>query len=50
MQYSVSLPRTFKTFGPKPMEKVITFTPKSFANAKCPNSWMKMRMLMKRMK
>ena len=34
MQYSVSFPRTFRSFGPKPMENVSTFTPNSFANAK----------------
>ena len=34
MQYSVSLPRMRKTFGPKPIEKVMTFTPKILANAK----------------
>jgi hypothetical protein len=34
MQYSVSLPRIRTILGPKPIEKVMTFTPKIFANAK----------------
>ena len=34
-------------FGPKPIENVMTFTPKIFANAKCPDSWTKMRTLMR---
>jgi len=38
MQYSVSWPRIRITFGPKPIEKVMTLTPKIFANAKCPLS------------
>ncbi len=50
MQYSVSRPRIFTSFGPKPTEKVSTFTPKIFANAKCPASWMKMSTLTKRTK
>jgi len=41
-QYSVSLPRMRRTFGPKPIEKVSTLTPKILAKAKCPDSWMKM--------
>ena len=44
-QYSVSLPRMRTILGPKPMEKVRTFTPKIFANAKCPDSWMKIELL-----
>ena len=49
-QYSVSLPRMRTIFGPKPIEKVRTFTPKIFANAKCPDSWMKMSELTRRTK
>src|SRR5262245_47334935 len=37
-QYSVSRPCRRSTLGPKPMENVRTFTPKTFANTKCPSS------------
>jgi hypothetical protein len=33
-QYSVSRPRNRSTFGPNPIEKVSTFTPKIFAQTK----------------
>ena len=42
MQYSVSRPRRRTTFGPKPSEKVSTFTPKIFAHTKWPSSCTKM--------
>jgi len=50
MQYSVSPPRSFRIFGPKPRLKVRTFTPKALANRKCPSSWTKMSELTRMMK
>jgi len=49
-QYSVSLPRMRRIFGPKPIENVSTLTPNTFAKAKCPDSWMKMSELTRRTK
>ena len=47
MQYSVSRPRSFSTFGPKPRLKVSTFTPNALAKAKWPSSWTKISELMR---
>ncbi len=41
-QYSVSRPRMRRILGPKPMEKVSTFTPKTLAQTKWPSSCTKM--------
>ncbi len=50
MQYSVSRPRRRNSFGPKPKLNVITRTPNSLANMKCPNSCTKMSELISMMK
>ena len=43
MAYSVPLRTYFKIFGPKPIEKTSTLTPKNLAIKKWPNSWKKIR-------